>query len=265
MHDEAQRAQADPRRGQRSLNRKNANLLNIALIGYGKMGKGIEELALQAGDNIVLRISSGNPEALTGENLRKADVAIEFSRPESAAGHIEACLAAGVPVVCGTTGWTDRMPEVKTLAERSGGALFYAANFSVGMNILFSLNRRLARLMNNRPEYGVRLYELHHTEKKDAPSGTAIQLADDIVRGLDRKTGWMNRQGGEADQVYIESERTGQAPGTHEVVYYSAVDSLSLRHEAVSREGFARGALAAARWLVGRKGVFGMEDMLDME
>ena len=237
--------------------------MKIALIGYGKMGRAIETLAPEAGDEIVLRIDAENQAALTPENLRAADVAIEFTRPEAAFGNILPCLRAGVPVVSGTTGWQEQLPEARAAAERSAAALFYAANYSIGVNLFFAVNRYLARLMEGQPQYDVYLREIHHTAKLDAPSGTAIHLAEEIIAALSRKTHWTGDQSTpQADAIPIASERIDPTPGTHVVTYSSAIDDLRIEHVAHSREGFARGALAAARWLVGRRGFFTMSDML---
>jgi len=226
--------------------------MKIALLGYGKMGKAIAELAEATGDEVVLRIGSGNRGELTLESLQAADVAIEVSRPETAFDHITLCLEAGVPVVCGTTGWLDRLEEAVALCAYKEGALLYASNFSIGVNLFFALNKRLAELMERQPQYDPAILEIHHTQKLDAPSGTAISLAQDIVERLPDK------------EPPITSIREGQAPGTHEVVYRSDIDTISIRHEAHSREGFARGALLAAHWIVGKKGFFSMSDVLEL-
>jgi len=238
--------------------------MKIALLGYGKMGHAIEKLAIDAGDEIVLRITSKNAEELTAHTIAKADVAIEFSRPESAFENICLCIENGVPVVSGTTAWLDRLEEAKSLCEKHEGALFYASNFSIGVNILFALNRYLARLMSKQKGYGVSMEEIHHIHKLDAPSGTAITLAEGLINQLPEKSGWVNKAEAEAKEIPIVSKRIGEVPGTHEVTYRSAVDILSIRHEAHSREGFAKGALQAAHWLVGKTGYYEMEDMLGL-
>lgn len=238
--------------------------MKIALLGYGKMGRTIEELARRAGDEVVLRIRQDNRAELTADSLRKADVAIEFSRPEAAFHNVEAALQAGVPVVCGTTGWLDQLPEAKRLAEDSGTALFYAANYSIGVNLFFAVNRYLARLMDDQPKYDVHISEIHHTQKLDSPSGTAIHLAQDILQELQRKTRWEEAEDGPADHLLIHSERIDPTPGTHVVTWGSPEDDIVLQHRAHSRDGFARGALQAARWLVGKKGYFSMQDMLGL-
>ncbi|MBK8493469.1 MAG: 4-hydroxy-tetrahydrodipicolinate reductase [Saprospirales bacterium] len=234
--------------------------MKIALLGYGKMGRIIDRLAPEEGGEVVLRIDRDNQEDLA--QLHLADVAIEFSQPESAVDNFRRCFDAGVPVVSGTTGWTDRMGEVQAYCEKTGGAFFYASNFSIGVNVFFALNRFLADRMNHLPAYDIQLEETHHTQKLDAPSGTAITLAKDILSRVERKETWVNREASGKEELSILSHRVDPAPGTHRVVYRSGIDQIEIRHEAFSREGFARGALQAARWLQGRKGCFGMNDLL---
>jgi 4-hydroxy-tetrahydrodipicolinate reductase len=236
----------------------------IALLGYGKMGKAIEQLAAGAGDEVVLRIHAGNESELSGHNLQQADVAIDFSHPETGFRHVKACLQAGVPVVSGTTGWLDRFEEATRLCHETEGAFFYASNFSIGVNLFFALNQKLAELMDDWPVYQPSMTEIHHTQKLDAPSGTAITLAEDMIARLERAKGWQEGKKAETGTIPIEAIREGDVKGTHEIRYTSAVDTVTIRHEAHSREGFARGALQAAHWLIGRKGVFGMQDMLGL-
>lgn len=236
--------------------------MKIGLLGYGKMGKEIDRLAESAGGQVVFRISSGNAHTLTPELLRTADVAIEFSRPETAFHHISLCLESGVPVVAGATGWLDQLDAAHQLCAKHNGAFFYAANFSIGVHLFFMVNRYLAGLMAGRPEYAVGIEEIHHTQKLDAPSGTAIALANDLIRQLPGKKQWVDHPTDQKDAVGILSRREGQVPGTHMVGYRSGVDTISIRHEAHSREGFALGALAAARWIIGKQGSFGMEDLV---
>lgn len=236
--------------------------MKIALIGYGKMGKTIEDLALQAGHEVVLKVGSQNLEDLTRRNLRQADVAIEFSRPESAFNNIVLCLEAGVPVVCGTTAWLDRLEEAKAICRNKKGALLYASNFSVGVNIFFAVNRHLAAIMHDQPQYDIKVEETHHTQKLDAPSGTAITLVEDILELMYRKNKWVREHSTEADEIPIVSKRIENVPGTHEVIYQSSIDSITIRHTAHSREGFAKGALVAAQWIIGKQGFFGMRDVL---
>lgn len=237
--------------------------MKIALIGYGKMGKTIEQVIRdqQQGDEIILL----GREDMTIEKLRGADVAIEFTRPDAAIGNIQLCLDAGVPVVVGTTAWLDRLDEVKTAVTAKGGALFYAPNFSIGVNIFFEINKRLAAIMQQQPQYNVAIEEIHHTEKLDAPSGTAIRTAEVILEQLPRKKGWELAAGPEAlasPSLLITAKREPYVPGTHVVTYSAEADEIQLIHQAHTRRGFAEGAVMAARWLVGRRGVFEMKDML---
>lgn len=243
--------------------------MKIALLGYGKMGKMIEQLAQQQGHQVVLRIGSQNRQELSPEKLQEADVAIEFSRPDSAFDNVCACLLTGVPVVCGTTGWLERFGQAQDLCDEKGGALLYASNFSIGVNIFFAVNRLLARLMNQQPGYEVSIHEIHHLQKLDYPSGTAISLAEQIIAEHGSKKGW--KAGLEtpapaaAHEIAINSAREGQVPGTHIVSWHSVIDSLEIKHAAHSREGFAAGALVAAAWLVGKRGCFSMEDVLALQ
>ena len=250
--------------------------MKIALIGYGKMGKTLERLAILRGHEVVLKIDIGNPEDFA--RLSEADVAIEFTRPESAFDNLKRCLAAGVPTVCGTTGWLDKLLEIKDLCAATDGAFLQATNFSIGVNIFFEINRRLAAMMNDYPMYDVQLTEIHHTAKLDAPSGTAITLAEGVFENIKRKEKWVcrtaanlppsgelkgeNTEGSPTD-LEITAKRIDPAPGTHIVRYYSPIDSIEITHTAHSREGFATGAIVAAEWLAaGRKGVFSMRDVL---
>ncbi len=241
--------------------------MKIALIGYGKMGKTIERLALQSNHEIVLKIDKENADDLTQENLRMADVAIEFTQPETAYGNIVACLEAGVPVVVGTTAWLDKLDAVKKLCSERNGAFFHASNFSIGVNIFFAVNRYLAGLMNEQPQYDVRMKEVHHTQKLDHPSGTALTLAEGILKNLSRKSSWTASLGKPETapapaELSIVSKRIDPAPGTHVVTWASDIDTIEISHTAHSREGFAAGALAAAEWIIGKKGSFEMKDML---
>ena len=238
--------------------------MNLALIGYGKMGREIEKSAIEKGHDIILKIDKGNRHELDSAEFRSADVAIEFTTPETAFENIRACFIAGVPVVCGTTGWTDRMDEAERLCSENGQAFFYASNFSIGVNILFRLNRWLAGAMNKFPEYEVEASEVHHIHKKDAPSGTAIKLAEEIISGIDRKTGWENGPVGGADKFSVLSERTGEVPGDHTVRYISGSDILEIKHRSLTRRGFASGAIMAAEYIKGKKGVFKMDDLLNI-
>jgi 4-hydroxy-tetrahydrodipicolinate reductase len=238
--------------------------MKIALIGYGKMGKILEQTALKRGHEVVLRLDVNNPEDFA--RLNEADVAIEFTRPESATNNIVRCFEQNVPVVCGTTGWLDQFENITQLCLQSNGSFFYASNYSIGVNIFFEINRRLASMMNNYDMYDVKMEEIHHTQKLDAPSGTAITLAQGIIENIDRKTKWLcpseNTEGVENEAINIVAKRIDPAPGTHIITYESPIDSIEITHTAHSREGFATGAVVAAEWLVGKKGVFSMKDML---
>ncbi|HTJ12932.1 MAG TPA: 4-hydroxy-tetrahydrodipicolinate reductase [Dinghuibacter sp.] len=238
--------------------------MNIALIGYGKMGKAIESLMPDRGHQAVLKIDEHNRASLTVEQLRQADVAIEFTGPDSAPENLLLCLEAGIPVVCGSTGWLDQWSRIKAACEAQNGALLYASNFSVGVNIFFALNQRLAELMNTHPEYEVSLTEIHHTAKRDAPSGTAITLAEGILGVLDRKKDWVNHLSDHPEELEILSERIDPAPGTHKVRYTSDIDDIEITHTAHNRKGFALGALLAAEYIYGKKGIYTMKQVLGL-
>lgn len=236
--------------------------MKIALIGYGKLGKAIEAIAQARGHEIVARIQRTNPADWHAAPLKTADVAIECTSPESAPQHILHCFEQNLPVVCGSTGWLVRWPEIETACKNQGGALLYASNFSVGVNILFALNKQLAKLMARQPEYAITLEEIHHTEKKDAPSGTAITLAEQILDSNLSKLKWVNEPTGRSEDLLIESQRLEGVPGTHRVEYRSEIDTLELIHTAHSRVGFATGAVLAAEFLQDKKGIYTMQDVL---
>lgn len=236
--------------------------MKLALIGYGKMGKAVEEIALSRNHTIVAVIDNPGDWTLKSYLLKQCDAAVEFTIPPVAASNIMKCFEAGVPVVSGTTGWNDRYTEVKEYCLKMGGALLYASNFSLGMNIFFEVNRKLANLMNPYPMYDVNIEEIHHTQKLDAPSGTAITLANDIITNLERKTAWVNEPSENPGDLVINSVRVGTVPGTHTVTYNSENDMVSIRHEAKSRRGLALGAILAAEFIAGKKGVFTMNDLL---
>jgi 4-hydroxy-tetrahydrodipicolinate reductase len=233
--------------------------MKLALLGYGKMGKTIERLALDAGHEVVFKADKNFEEG----DINEANVGIEFSSPEAAFSNIKRCIATGIPVVSGTTGWLQDYDKVLKLCEDRNGSFIYASNFSVGVNLFFSLNEYLSKQMHVHEEYNVSIEEVHHTEKKDAPSGTAISLAEGILKHVN-KAGW--KLDGEADnELSIHSKREGDVKGTHEVTYRSGIDQISIRHEAFSRDGFAKGALLAAEWLQNKKGVYSMKDVLGLE
>ncbi len=238
--------------------------MNIALIGYGKMGKIIEEVAISRGHMINLKIDLNNINDFTKENLHKSDVVIEFTGPHSAYENIMKCLEAGVPVVCGSTGWLEQLEKTKEYCEKKNGSFLYASNFSVGVNIFFELNKLLARLMDKQEEYNASITEIHHTQKKDAPSGTAITLAEQVIASLQRKTSWVNHPTDHREELSIISERIDPAPGTHIVKYSSVVDDIEITHTAHNRNGFALGAVMAAEFLKDRKGIFSMKDVLSL-
>jgi 4-hydroxy-tetrahydrodipicolinate reductase len=238
--------------------------MKIALIGYGKMGKAIEEIALQRGHKIVLKIDENNLQDFNKDNLSKADVAIEFTGPNSAVDNIRRALDFGVPVVSGSTGWTAQMEEVEKFVTEKKGSFLYASNFSIGVNIFFEVNKKLAQLMAHHGDYEVILEEIHHTQKKDAPSGTAITLAEQVLKEIKRKKQWINELSDNPEDLEIISQREDPAPGTHKVKYSSAVDDIEIIHTAHNRKGFASGALLAAEFISGKKGIFSMKEVLGL-
>lgn len=235
--------------------------MKAAIIGYGKMGREIEKILLQRGHEVALIIDVNNTSDLNAENLKNIDVAIEFTTPSTAYNNIRTCLECGAAVVSGTTGWTDRLAELQTLCREKGGAMFYASNYSIGVNLMFRLNRELARMMNAFSQYKISMTETHHTEKKDSPSGTAATLAEDIISRIDRKQGWVNEPTDDDSLIGIESFRIGMNPGEHSVTYSSEDDILEIRHSIKNRRTLAEGAVIAAEFLCGKQGVFTMEDL----
>ena len=239
--------------------------MKIALIGYGKMGKTIERLALENNHKIDLIIDEDTLDEFTEENLRKVDVAIEFSTPETAFENITKCINSGVPVVSGTTGWLDRFDEIVDLCKTENGAFFYASNFSLGVNVTFKLNEYLAGIMKHFPEFEISIDETHHIHKLDAPSGTAITLANGIMHHIKRKKSWLKGSTKEKGKIGIISHREGEVPGTHIVKYDSLIETIEIIHHSKSREGLALGALTAASFLVGKTGIFNMDDLLNFD
>jgi len=248
--------------------------MKIALLGYGKMGKIIEKIAISRKHEIVLTIDHDTLDDLTVENLQKADVVIEFTMPASVLDNIKHCFNAGVPIVVGTTGWYDQIPEIKQLCQESNSTLLYGSNFSVGVNIFFHVNRLLAKVMNNYPYYDVQVEEIHHTQKLDSPSGTAITIAEGILENLEAKSEWVNvlttddKSDDDAvsnNQLLIESLRIDSVPGTHTVIYDSEVDTIEFKHTAHNRNGFALGAVLAAEWLHNKKGFYSVDAMFDFK
>jgi len=250
--------------------------MKIAIIGYGKMGRAIEQIALQRGHEIVAIIDVDADDAFESAAFRSADVAIEFTTPSTAYDNYQKCFAANIPVVTGTTGWTERLDDIRCQCAEEGKTFFYASNFSVGVHLFFTLNRYMARLMNNFPDYDVSIKEIHHVHKLDAPSGTAITLAGEIAANMERKHGWelqspdiqpsanagLKPSDKDETPVAITSLREGEVPGFHEVRYASAVDEITISHNAKSRQGFALGAVLAAEFTRGKKGFLSMHDML---
>ncbi len=236
--------------------------MKFALIGYGKMGKAIEQVALSRRHEIVLKIDENNTEAFTEENLKKADVAIEFTNPHSAYNNISKMMQWQVPVVSGSTGWLQHMPQVQQLCEQHKGAFIYASNFSIGVNLFFELNKKLAEIMEVHTQYDVTMEEIHHTAKKDAPSGTAITLAETIIDINPVKTSWVNEDAWHNHQLSITSKRVDPAPGTHIIKYACPDDEIEIIHTAKNRNGFATGAVIAAEFIAGKNGIFTMKEVL---
>jgi 4-hydroxy-tetrahydrodipicolinate reductase len=238
--------------------------MKIALIGYGKMGQMIEGVAEERGHQIILKVNIDNTGDFTKGNISQADVAIEFTGPASAFDNVKACIDFGVPVVSGSTGWNDKLAEVKQYCLQKNGAFLHASNFSVGVNIFFQINKLLATLMASQPGYEVMLKEVHHTQKLDAPSGTAVTLAEQVLDKIGRKKYWVNNASQNDDELSIISERNDHAPGTHYVTYSSSIDDIEIIHTAHNRKGFALGAVLAAEFIVNKKGIFGMDDVLHL-
>lgn len=238
--------------------------MNIALIGYGKMGKAIEEIALQRGHTVPIKIDVDNADEFSKDNLSKADVAIEFTGPHSAYNNLEKLMQFGIPSVCGSTGWLEKLEDIINACKANSNGFIYATNFSVGVNIFFEVNKRLAVLMKNHEDYEVQLTEIHHTAKKDAPSGTAITLAEQVLENIPRKRNWVNHISDNPEDLEILSERIDPAPGTHKIKYTSAIDDIEIIHTAHTRKGFALGAVLAAEFLKGKKGIYSMKDVLNL-
>jgi 4-hydroxy-tetrahydrodipicolinate reductase len=233
--------------------------MNIALLGYGKMGKIIENIALQRQHNIVLKVTDDNPEI----DLSNADVAIDFSVPDVAVKHIKSAIDANVPVVSGTTGWLEEYDTIVAYCNENKGAFLYASNFSLGVNIFFEINRKLSQLMASFKDYKASIEEIHHTQKLDAPSGTAISLAEGIIKNTAYKSWTLNENSSE-NEISITAKRIENVPGTHEIMYQSTIDDISIKHVAHNRQGFALGAVIAAEWLKNKKGIFSMKDVLNI-
>ena len=237
--------------------------MKIALIGYGKMGKIIEQVAIARGHEIVSRIDIDNQDDFNSPAFKSADIAIEFTAPAVAIQNYRRAFDSGVSVVSGTTGWTDKIEAVKSICNEKGLAFFWSSNFSLGVNVFFAINKYLAKIMNQFPNYNVEMTEIHHTQKLDAPSGTAITLAEDILENIDRKSAWELNDESTNDKLAIYAIREGQVPGIHTIKYESNIDSISITHDAKSREGFALGAVLAAEFTRGKKGFLGMQDLFN--
>jgi 4-hydroxy-tetrahydrodipicolinate reductase len=239
--------------------------MKILLIGYGKMGKSIEEIALERGHEIIGKISALNPDELAGFNAQNTDVAVEFSTPEAAPNNIRACFEKAIPVICGTTGWLQDKPEIEALCRKTNASFLYASNFSIGVNVVYMLNALLAKVMDNYPQYDVTIKETHHVQKADIPSGTAITLANGITQNMTRKKYWeIARKYNTDGSLKIFAERKGEVIGEHSIEYRSDIDRITIEHEAFNRKGFALGAITAAEWIQGKTGVFSMLHVLGL-
>ena len=237
--------------------------MKVAIIGYGKMGHEIEQVLLSRGHSVALIIDQDNAHDLCAEKLAEVDVAIEFTTPTTAYSNVRTCIECGTPVVSGTTGWHDKLEELQALCREKGSSMIWSSNYSLGVNITFRLNRYLAELMNRFEGYNVAIEEIHHTQKKDAPSGTAISLANDILERVERKQRWLNEPTEEADAIAITSLREGIVPGTHTVTYLSEDDKIEIKHTLFSRRALALGAVVAAEFVATRKGVFTIDDLFE--
>jgi len=243
---------------------KNQIKMKIALIGYGKMGKEIEKIALERNHIILMKIDGDKFDDFSDPKMQDVDVAIEFTQPESAFNNYIKCFEANIPVVSGTTGWLEKLPEIKNICKNKHQTFFYSSNFSLGVNLFFKLNEYLAKLMNKYSEYNVSITETHHTEKKDAPSGTAITLAEDLINIYQGKTKWVKETEIDCSELAIKSLRKVNVPGTHTISYESNVDTIEIIHTAKNRQGLALGTVLAAEFVFGKKGFFGMNDLLNL-
>jgi 4-hydroxy-tetrahydrodipicolinate reductase len=236
--------------------------MRILLIGYGKMGQTIEKIAIERGHTIVGKIGINNQNDLYTYNGNNTDVAIEFTQPEAAANNLTHCFKNNIKVICGTTGWLNEKSVIDQICIDNKSAFLYGSNFSIGVNIFFHINKVLAKIMNNFPAYDVEMEEIHHTQKLDAPSGTAITLAEGVIAGFKNKTQWVNESSNQKSDLFIKSIREGTVPGTHTTIYKSEIDDIEIKHTAHSRQGFALGTVVAAEWIENKTGVFSIEDML---
>ena len=238
--------------------------MKILLLGYGKMGKAIEAIALKRGHEIVGKLNDENLADLEDFNGSNTDVAIEFSQPDAAYDNLEYCMENGIPAISGTTGWLEQKPEIEHLCESNKGAFFYASNYSIGVNVFFKVNEYLAELMEQYKEYDISIEEIHHTEKKDVPSGTAISIAEGILDNNQNKKAWTIDPSENDSELHITALRKDKVPGTHTVKYSSPIDDIEIKHTAHSREGFALGAVLVSEWIQGKEGVLSMDDFLDI-
>lgn len=236
--------------------------MNIAIIGYGKIGQEVEKLALERNHKVILRVDINNINSLSADDLRNVDVAIEFSVPQSAFSNINLCFDHNIPVLSGTTGWLEKFDLIIERCKNENQTFFYASNYSIGVNLFFKLNNQLAKMMNSFSDYNVQIEETHHIQKMDAPSGTAITLAEGIIENLDRKNKWEKENANSSDSIAIKSIREGAVPGNHKIIYDTSFDTIKIEHDAKSRKGFALGAVLAAEFIVGKKGYYTMNDLL---
>jgi 4-hydroxy-tetrahydrodipicolinate reductase len=234
--------------------------MRIAIIGFGKMGREIESVLIDRGHDVVARLRS--QDTINTQSINNAHVAIEFTRPDQVVANITKCFDLNLPIVTGTTGWNKQLVSITNTCKESNGSLFHASNFSIGVNLFFELNKRLAQMMNQHPDYEPGMVEIHHTEKLDQPSGTAITLAEGLISEIGNVSSWDNNETKESHVLHIASRREPNVTGTHAVTYGSKVDQITIEHKALNRKGFALGAVKAAEWLVGKQGVFTMKDMI---
>ena len=238
--------------------------LNIIIIGFGRMGQEIKQVAEKRGHEILMTIDKDNQDDFTAENLKKADVAIEFTLPDAAYDNIKKCFDANLPVVSGTTGWLERFYDIRRYCLENETAFFYASNFNIGMNLFFKVNEYMAKIMNHYSNYDVEIEETHHVHKVDAPSGTAVTLAESLINEIKRKNKWKKEKSEAEDEIPVKSIREDEIPGIHRVMYSSSFDEIELKHSAKSREGFALGAVMAAEFIYGKKGIYSMDDLLNI-
>lgn len=236
--------------------------MKLAIFGYGKMGKEIEQIALSRDHQILLKIDENNINKITADDFKEIDVAVEFSKPESAFSNINLCFDYNIPVVSGTTGWLDQLNVVLERCKKEDQGFFYASNYSLGVNLFFHLNQFLAKMMNDFVDYDVVIEETHHTQKIDAPSGTAITLAEGILQENKQKKSWMKEESTDNSIIPVKSYRIGQVPGNHKIIYESDFDKITIEHDAKSRKGFAMGAVLAAEFMIGKKGYYSMKDLI---